>query len=130
MEHTSPLTRSEIRLWALSLLGRDLVEYARYSLARQAQDEIAFVRTSRSALVWIASVLTFPLGVLVYMAGKRQDSVTVLLNEVPDGTVVTISGSAKPRVIEGVRHRLYEDLGLDELAIAEHSATAVGTRLR
>lgn len=120
MEHTSPLTRSEVRPWALSLLGRDLIDYARYRLAHQAQDEITFVRTSRSALVWIASVLTFPIGILIYMAGKREDSVTVLLEEVPDGTAITVSGSAAPRVIDGVRYRMCTDLGMDESDLVEH----------
>lgn len=83
-------------------------------MAAQSKNEVTFTRTYRTPLVWVATVVTFPIGLSFFFAGKRQDIVTVLMDKTPGGTSISVSGSAKPRVIEGVRYRLLEDLSLDD----------------
>ena len=93
-------------------LGR--LDYSRRSqMEAQRKSEVDFTCTRRSAGIWILTVVLLPLGLIFFFAFKQTSSVTVLLEKEAGGTRITVSGQAKPRVIEGIDHRLSNDFGSD-----------------
>jgi hypothetical protein len=107
------MSREEVREWAVTLLGRDL-SYARFQLVSQTKREIVFARTSRAWIVWLFTILLFPLGLIFFFAFKRTSNVTVLLEKAAQATNVTVSGAAKARVVEGIEYRLFNDFTHDD----------------
>jgi hypothetical protein len=109
MSTSSALPRSEVREWAMTTLARDL-GYARYALESQSKDEVTFTRTTRSAPVWLLTIVTFPLGLVAFFGFRQVSNVMVLLSPASGGgTDIVVSGQASLRVIEGMQHRLSED---------------------
>jgi hypothetical protein len=108
------LRREDVREWAVGLLGRDL-SYAKYQIESQSKTRVVFVNTSRSVATWILTVILFPLGLIFFFAFKRTSNITVLMEKAGGGSEIVVSGNAKPRVIEGIEHRLRHDFEpLDE----------------
>jgi hypothetical protein len=115
----SLLGREETRTWAVGILARDLA-YAKYHLAAQTKREVVFVQTTRAVGTWLLTILLFPLGLVFFFAFKRTSTITVLLQKAANGTNIVVSGEAKPRVIEGIGHRLALDFdALDDADDAE-----------
>src|SRR4051794_26390989 len=81
---TSTLAREEVREWALGQRAVDL-GYARYRIATQTKKKVVFTRRSRTAAIWVLTIVLFPIGLLFYFLASRVSTVNVILSRTNSG---------------------------------------------
>ena len=85
---------------AADTLGTVTVPLAQagYALEGQTATALTFVRTYRTTLTWVITVLTFPFGLLFYAAGAERAYITITFEPQGDGTFMRIAGEGPTEV--------------------------------
>jgi hypothetical protein len=94
---------------AADTIGTVTVPLARagFALEGQTATALTFVRTYRTTLTWVMTVVTFPFGLLFYLAGAEKAYITITFEPQGDGTLMRISGEGPAEV-----KRAFETLSL------------------
>jgi hypothetical protein len=71
---------------------------AGYALEGQTATALTFVRTYRTTLTWVMTVITFPFGLLFYLAGVEKAYITITFEPQGDGTLMRIAGEGPSEV--------------------------------
>lgn len=76
-----------------------------YAITDQTETTIDLQATWRHRLTWFFTIITFPLGLVFFLAFKRTSNITVLLSPraTGEGTAITISGEARRHVAKQVQ---------------------------
>lgn len=91
---TSAAPSDAIRAWLVTSLSPALRKHG-YRLMSQSDRQLDFVQTYRPALVWLVTVATFPVGLIVFALFPQRRILTAFLRDADDGArQVVFSGEA------------------------------------